>query len=192
MRTHKPRALFSLTLVLSFSLVACFGGKGGGGGGGGGGGTPTPKLRVDFTGGPFTAFQLRASYNLMVRNKGDAATSGMVTLVDPPNGMTVTSISGANWSCDLPTTTCSRSDSLAPGATYDPITVTGDLTVGAGGSVSATVTVTGGGAATFSGSGAIPVGGGTGTGTYILTVTGSGTVNGQVVNRSINLSLTIN
>ena len=157
MRAHKTWVPFLLTSLLSLFLVACFGGHGGGGGGGGNGGTPTPKLRVDFTGGPFTAFQHGASYALMVRNKGDAATSGTVTLVDPPTGMTVTSIAGANWTCTLATTTCSRSDSLAPGASYDPITVTGNVTVDAGGSVSATVTVTGGGAATFSGSGSIPV-----------------------------------
>jgi len=157
MRAHQNRAPFLLAFLLSLFLVACFGGHGGGGGGNGGGGTPTPKLRVDFTGGPFTAFQQGANYTLTVRNKGDAATSGAVTLVDPPTGMTVTSIAGANWTCTLAATTCTRSDSLAAGASYDPITVTGNVTVGAGGSVSATVTVTGGGAAAFSGSGSIPV-----------------------------------
>jgi len=159
MRAYQNRAPFLLTCLLSLFLVACFGGHGGGGGGGGngGGGTPTPKLRVDFTGGPFSAFQQGASYTLTVRNKGDAATSGTVTLVDPPTGMTVTSIAGANWTCTLAATTCTRSDSLAAGASYDPITVAGNVTVGAGGSVSATVTVTGGGAAAFSGSGSIPV-----------------------------------
>jgi hypothetical protein len=87
MRARQTRALFVLTLLLSLSLVACFGGHGGGGGGGngggGGGGTPTPKLRVDFTGGPFSPFQQGASYTLIVRNKGDAPTSGLVTLTDP-------------------------------------------------------------------------------------------------------------
>lgn len=164
MRARQTRALFVLTLLLSLSLVACFGGHGGGGGGGngggGGGGTPTPKLRVDFTGGPFSPFQQGASYTLIVRNKGDAPTSGLVTLTDPPTGMTVTSIAGPNWTCTLSTTTCTRSDSLAPAGTYDPITVVGNVTVGAGGSVSATVTVTGGGAAAFSGSGSISVTGG--------------------------------
>jgi hypothetical protein len=163
MRTQRPRALFLLTFLLSLPLLGCFGGHGGGGGGGnggGGGGVPTPKLRVDFTGGPFSAFQQGASFTLMVRNKGDAATSGLVTLTDPPTGMTVTSIAGSNWTCTLSTTTCTRSDSLAPGGTYDPITVVGNVTVGAGGSVSATVTLTGGGAATFSGSGSISVMGG--------------------------------
>jgi hypothetical protein len=156
MRAHQPRALFLFTALLSLFLVSCFGGHHGGGGGGGG--TPTPKLRVDFTGpSAFSPNQIGASYTLTVRNKGDAATSGTVTLADPPTGMTVTSIAGANWTCTVVTTTCTRSDSLAPGASYDPITVTGNVTAPAGGSVSATVTVTGGGAATFSGSGSIPV-----------------------------------
>ncbi|HEY6330774.1 MAG TPA: hypothetical protein VI756_15690, partial [Blastocatellia bacterium] len=39
---------------------------------------------------------------------------------------------------------------------------------------------------------AFSIGGGTAVGTYILTVTGSGTVSGQAINRTINLSLTVN
>jgi hypothetical protein len=186
MRRHQRRVIALSIFLLSLFLGSC---GGHGGGGGGGGGTPTPKLRVDFAGGPFTPFKQGASYTLTVRNQGNAATSGMVTLTDPPTGMTVTSIAGANWTCTLATTTCTRSDSLAAGASYDPITVIGNVTVGAGGSVSATVTVAGGGAATFSGSGSIPVA----TTGAVVTITRPGVLSAQVVAGStLSLQATVN
>ncbi len=41
-----------------------------------------------------------------------------------PAGLTATAISGTGWSCTLSTLTCTRSDALAAGAIYPPITVT--------------------------------------------------------------------
>jgi uncharacterized repeat protein (TIGR01451 family) len=72
-------------------------------------------------------FQLAGSgtYTLSVRNIGPGPTSGTVTVSDTlPAGLTATAISGTGWSCTLASRTCTRSDALAAGATYPPITVT--------------------------------------------------------------------
>lgn len=61
--------------------------------------------------------QIGFTYTLKVENVGLSPTSGTVSVVDtPPAGMTVTAISGTNWSCVLATLTCTRSDPLAAGA----------------------------------------------------------------------------
>jgi hypothetical protein len=188
MRRHQPRVIVLSVFLLSLFLASC---GGHGGGGGGGGGTPTPKLRVDFTSpSSFSPSQQGASYTLTVRNQGNAATSGMVTLTQSLlTGLTVTSIAGPNWTCTLATTTCTRSDALAAGASYDPITVIGNVTAPAGGFASATVTVTGGGAAAFSGSGSVPV---VTTGA-VVTITRPGVLSAQVVAGStLSLQATVN
>jgi uncharacterized repeat protein (TIGR01451 family) len=65
------------------------------------------------------------SYTLRVNNIGPGPTSGTVTVSDTlPAGLTATAISGTGWSCTLASRTCTRSDALAAGATYPPVTVT--------------------------------------------------------------------
>jgi uncharacterized repeat protein (TIGR01451 family) len=64
-------------------------------------------------------------YNITVSNSASGGpTTGTVTVTDTaPKGMTITAMAGTGWSCSvLPA--CSRSDSLAAGASYPPINVT--------------------------------------------------------------------
>jgi uncharacterized repeat protein (TIGR01451 family) len=65
-------------------------------------------------------------YTITVNNVGSGATTGTVTVNDTvPAGLTATAISGAGWSCAVgATSTCTRSDALAAGASYPPITLT--------------------------------------------------------------------
>ena len=64
------------------------------------------------------------TYTVTVSNVGSAPSSGAVTVTEtPPPGLTVTALSGAGWTCTVATRTCTRSDALAPGASYPAITV---------------------------------------------------------------------
>src|SRR5436305_6853297 len=77
--------------------------------------------------GDFTTGQ-PGTYFITVSNAGQTATSGTVTMSDAlPQGMTAISLDAPGWSCSaLPTTfiTCTRSDSLAPAASYPVIAIT--------------------------------------------------------------------
>jgi uncharacterized protein (TIGR03437 family) len=65
------------------------------------------------------------TYTLTVTNTGQGPTVGAVTVSDTlPAGLTATAIGGTGWTCVLATFTCTRSDALAPGASYPDITVT--------------------------------------------------------------------
>jgi hypothetical protein len=71
---------------------------------------------------------------------------GTVTLVDTlPSFLTATSITATNWTCDLPSLTCTRSDVLGIGGTYEPITVTVNVAPNTPATVTNTATATGGG-----------------------------------------------
>jgi uncharacterized repeat protein (TIGR01451 family) len=61
---------------------------------------------------------------LTVRNPTGTPTDGSTTTVTHPlpAGLTLVSASGPGWTC--PTTTCTRNDVLAPGASFPPITLT--------------------------------------------------------------------
>ena len=79
-------------------------------------------------------------------NNSGVSTSGTVTVSDTvPFGLSSTSISGAGWTCDGATLTCTRSDALAAGASYPPITLTVNVSSTAPASVTNTATVSGGG-----------------------------------------------
>src|ERR1700754_4174418 len=92
---------------------------------------------------------------LVVRNGGADPTSGTVTVANPlPTGLTAlindynagagpVAASGTGWTCV--TTTCTRSDALAPGASYPPIKVTVRTANTAPASVTNAPTVSGGG-----------------------------------------------
>lgn len=63
-----------------------------------------------------------------VRNNGGTASTGVVTVVETLDALeTITSFGGPGWSCPPGTLTCTRSDSLAPGASYPDITMTYNL-----------------------------------------------------------------
>jgi uncharacterized repeat protein (TIGR01451 family) len=65
------------------------------------------------------------SYTLVASNVGPGATAGTVTVSDTlPAGLTARAISGTGWNCTLSFLSCTRSDTLAAGASYAPITVT--------------------------------------------------------------------
>ena len=109
--------------------------------------TGVPDLAITTThAGNFTQGDNGDIYTIMVTNVGAAASSGTVTVVDTlPSGLTATAISGSGWTTNLSTLTCTRSDSLAAGAGYPPITVTVNVAANAPASVTNTATVSGGG-----------------------------------------------
>ena len=87
------------------------------------------------------------TYTVTVANVGASASSGTVTVTEtPPTGLTITALSGTGWTCTVATRICTRSDALAPGASYPAITVA--TSVGADvapGTVTNTAVVSGGG-----------------------------------------------
>jgi kumamolisin len=85
------------------------------------------------------------TYTLTVTNNGSAATSGTVTVTDAlPTGLTATAFSGTGWTTTLGTLTATRSDALAAGASYPPLTVTVSVAANAT-SVTNVASVSGGG-----------------------------------------------
>ncbi len=96
--------------------------------------------------GDFTQGDVGDTYAITVTNGGTTASAGEVSVADSlPAGLTATSISGAGWTTDLGTLTCTRSESLAPGAAYPPITVIVNVNTNAASSVTNVATVSGGG-----------------------------------------------
>src|SRR5439155_29531 len=90
-----------------------------------------------------------ATYTLTVSNVGAGPTSGTVTVTDTlPAGLTATGLAGSGWTCTLATLTCTRSDALAAGASYPPITLTVNVAVTAPPSITNVAVVAGGGDAT--------------------------------------------
>jgi hypothetical protein len=114
------------------------------------GGTPVLSIAKSHTGN-FNAGQNNATYAVVVSNQAGAgigATSGAVTVTETvPNGMTLQSMAGAGWTCPGGGNTCSRSDSLASGQSYPPITVTVNVVTKTQTSLTNAVSVAGGGAA---------------------------------------------
>ena len=136
-----PSLVLGLACLLPLLLAACSGGSSGNGGH-----TGTPALTATVTTqGNFSNGEQNATYTIQVTNSGTGATSGTVTVVDPPTGFTVTAISGTNWTCTLATTTCTYGNSVAAGQAFPPITVTGNVTSANGTPVSIALSVSGGG-----------------------------------------------
>jgi len=90
-----------------------------------------------------------ASYTLALANVSSlGATAGLVTVNDTlPFGIAPTSATGTGWSCSVSgqTVSCTRSDSLAAGASYPSITVNGIVSQAAPATLTNTATVSGGG-----------------------------------------------
>ncbi len=75
--------------------------------------------------GSFNLGQQGATYTVTLSNTGSAPTSGTVTVTETaPSGETLVSMAGTGWTCASGGTTCTRTDALANGASYPPITVT--------------------------------------------------------------------
>jgi uncharacterized repeat protein (TIGR01451 family) len=105
--------------------------------------------------GNFVQGQSLATYAITVSNAGRGPTSGTVTVTDVlPGGLTstgvpqeggLTGVDGAGWTCGVAILTCTRNDTLGPGAAYPPITVTLNVAFNAASSVTNTAAVSGGG-----------------------------------------------
>lgn len=96
--------------------------------------------------GNFSQGQTGATYTLLATNAGIAPTVGVVNMTDLLSGFfTATDMSGPGWTCNLQTTTCTRSDALAPGASYPAITLTVDVSPTAPSLIINVATVDGGG-----------------------------------------------
>ncbi|MGZ4971822.1 MAG: beta strand repeat-containing protein, partial [Limisphaerales bacterium] len=112
--------------------------------------TPVVDLAITATrNSNFTQGDAADTYTITITNVGTASSSGTVTVLDTlPSGLTATAISGTGWTTDLATLTCTRSDTLAIGAAYPPITLTVSVASNAPASLTNVVTVSGGGDAT--------------------------------------------
>jgi peptidoglycan/xylan/chitin deacetylase (PgdA/CDA1 family) len=91
-----------------------------------------PPIAIDATHSParFAPGQSGNTLTLAVSNESRQPTDdSTLTVTDPmPAGLTATAVTGAGWSCTLGATVrCTRSDPLAPGASYPPITITVDV-----------------------------------------------------------------
>ena len=98
--------------------------------------------------GSFAQGQTGATYAITVGNApGAGATSGTVTVTETlPPGLALVSMNGGPaWTCSAATGACTRGDVLAAGASYDPITVTVDVSSIATSPQVNQVSVTGGG-----------------------------------------------
>ena len=98
--------------------------------------------------GNFTQGQTGATYTVTVTNSGVGPTTAPVTVTDTfPLGLTPTAAVGEGWSCTVGAQAvgCSRSDALAAGASYPPITITLNVASNAPATVTNVAGVSGGG-----------------------------------------------
>ncbi|MGC4050590.1 MAG: hypothetical protein QM757_14530 [Paludibaculum sp.] len=108
--------------------------------------TSGPKLAITSSHtGSFTQGQQGASFTLTVSNaNGSPATTGSVYVIETlPAGLTPLSMSGPGWYCQN-SNSCYRSDTLAGGASYPPITITVNVGLNASSPQVLQATVTGG------------------------------------------------
>jgi hypothetical protein len=99
--------------------------------------------------GHVTQGQQGLAYTVNVSNAANASsTTGTVTVTESvPSGLSLVSMSGSVWSCNMSTSSCQRSDPLNPGSNYSPITVTVNVAANATSPQLNQVTVSGGGSA---------------------------------------------
>jgi uncharacterized repeat protein (TIGR01451 family) len=96
--------------------------------------------------GNFKEGDVSDTYTITATNLGFQATTGAVTVVDTlPAWLTATAMTGLGWTVNLSTLTATRSDPLAAGGSYSPLTVTVNVAANAPASVTNTATVSGGG-----------------------------------------------
>ncbi len=99
--------------------------------------------------GAFTPGQVGAQYRITIRNVGASPSVGLVTVTESlPPGLTATSMNGSGWTCVQPAGPCTRSDPLAPGASYPDIVLTVNVGANPASPLVNTVSFTGGGDAT--------------------------------------------
>jgi uncharacterized repeat protein (TIGR01451 family) len=108
---------------------------------------PTPDLTVASAhSGTFTQGQTGASYTLTVSNTGTGPSNGIVTVTDAlPGGLTASAMDGPGWTCNVAAVSCTRSDTLAAGASYQAVTLTVNVAGNTPALVTNIATVSGGG-----------------------------------------------
>ena len=99
--------------------------------------------------GTFTQGQNGAVYTITVGNSGNGPVTGAQVTDTLPTRLTAVSFQGTGWTCSVgpPAIGCTRSDSLAAGASYPPLTLTVNVAANAPASVTNQVSVSGGGVA---------------------------------------------
>jgi len=139
MEWSKISFLCSCVILLAASLTGC---------GGGSSSSPPPVWSVTMSNVP-AKFGTGGvgEYSMTISNSGSGPSRGTVTATDTlPSGLTASNIGGNGWTCTLSAVSCSRSDALPVGSSYDPIIMTVNVAQNAPGSVTNQATVSGGGA----------------------------------------------
>src|SRR5579864_934951 len=140
------RNLVSRILGLSGLIAFCITG---GCASGHGRGSAIPSLAASVAAlGNFSAGEQGAAYSITISNTGTAATTGTVTVAGLPIGFTATGFAGPLWACTLATVTCTNTNSLPAGQSFNKIIVTGNVTAANGSAVTIPLVLSGGGAAT--------------------------------------------
>jgi uncharacterized repeat protein (TIGR01451 family) len=99
---------------------------------------PVTDLAIskELVGGELQPGQTGVRYLIIVQNASVSVHTGTVTVGDiPPNSLTVTGMAGPGWSCSVSLLRCTRTDDLAPGASYPPIVVTANVSPDASGTL---------------------------------------------------------
>jgi uncharacterized repeat protein (TIGR01451 family) len=107
----------------------------------------TPTLALTKTHVGNFAMGLPGTYTITASNPGSIASFGTLTVNDTlPVGVTVTGIDASGWNCNsFFSLSCTRSDTLAPGSSYPPITLTVALSPNVPTGVMNQASMTGGG-----------------------------------------------
>lgn len=105
-----------------------------------------PDLTVTCTHtGNFTTYDAGDAYTITVTNSGNGITTGTVSVVDTLQaGLTATGLSGRGWTIAANNLSATRTDALAAGSSYPPLTLTVSVSAYMG-SVTNQVNVSGGG-----------------------------------------------
>ncbi|MFY9673575.1 MAG: alkaline phosphatase family protein [Terriglobales bacterium] len=92
-------------------------------------------------------------YSVIVSNTGNAATTGPANVTETlPSVLAISSVGGTGWTCKVGTpVTCTRSDTLAAGASYPLIFLSVNVSQLASGTIDNSITASGGGAESASG-----------------------------------------
>ena len=94
----------------------------------------------------FTQGQIGAAYTITITNSGSLSSSGLISVTNLlPASLTATALSGTGWTCVLGTLTCTRSDVLAAGTNFPPITLIVNVAANTPATVTNTASVSGAG-----------------------------------------------
>ncbi len=149
-----------LKIALASFYVTCLAGLGGCGGSNRGSSAPMPWTINVAQSGSFAPGG-SGQYSITSTNSTSSATSGTVTVTDslPSGGVfTATSLTGTGWACTLSAVSCSRSDTLAAGASYPSITLGVSVSATASGTLTDQATISGGGPTNATASVQTPIG----------------------------------